>query len=210
MHKRTVATANLAVTLSLIGGTAVVMLQPGSGRAQSTMVSAEEAASSQRELEDSKRALAALQAQVDASPDLPQEIGLLMTRLRRSVMAEERTLQANDPGAARRQHDNTLLLLRRIGELLQRHLAAQADVAPQTTVDPQQLSQRLARLDARAQQLKLYAQSSGASVSFVQLDAARSQARQAVAQGDSERSKQALTQYYAELQKVEDVLLAVD
>jgi hypothetical protein len=191
--------------LSMALGGILISLQPDTGVAQSTPVTPGETESSIKELADSTSALSAIEAQVTASANLPQKITPLLNQLRASVRVEENTVQAGRTQEAGRQHDKTFQLLRRIGDLLQQHLAPPTD----SVASAEEQANRLKRLDERSEKLQQQAKESGAQVDATKLNKAKDVARERLGKGATKESQLGLLDYVAELQSFEDALLAI-
>jgi len=169
--------------------------------------SAQELAAAQRALLEQEQLAAALQAQVAALPDLPVATLSLVRGIEPLLRAQQQALANGTPQAAQAPRAQAAAQLRRIGRAVRQHLAPPDEAA----LDARGASERLVRMQARADKLAALAADTGIEVAeAADLDAARAVVEGAVrdpSPGSERAAKQALQDYQATIDQLEDALL---
>ena len=181
-----------------VGGGALALVPHSIGAQVRAVPRADELA-----LNESKAALAAVRSQVAATSDLPPEATRLTARISAAVQAQEREVLAGNEVAARQRHKETSQAFKRLGVLLQRHLAPPAAVP----VDMAMLVAHFERLSERHHLLAdLAAETERPVVDATAAARAENAAQTALNSGSIETARTSLEAYLAAIDAFEDVL----
>lgn len=187
------------VAVLFASGGVLLALAPRSGGAQMPPVSRAD----QVALDESKAGLDLVRSQVAAMTGLPPEVTRLTARISAAVQAQEREVLAGNKAAARRRHEETAQALKRLGAVLQRHLAPPAE----QQVDAAILAEHFARLSERHHLLAgLAAEPARPVVDLGQVAQAEVAAQAALSGGATPAARTSLEAYLVAIEALEDAL----
>ncbi|MDD9944458.1 MAG: hypothetical protein OXU20_25660 [Myxococcales bacterium] len=193
----------VGLAAAALGFAAAWLAVPHKGGAQAA--SAQEQATSELALAEHEEALAAVLAQVEAIPDLPGQVNGMVNQLTALIRAERRAVSRGQLAQGRDQGAKVAGQLKRIGRLIQRHLAPPPE---DQAIGAEKARKRYQRIDARAKQMLAWAAEHNVAVDGDGLTAAAQAAEAAFQSGDKQQAKQAAKAYLAEVEAFELALEA--